>query len=299
MPSMFPVTPEPEQPVPVRPHFLESRIGRSLIRLTIFLVLTFALWWLVAGLMAPFAGALVTSAISLGATALGTTAVVMRIYERQPLSAVGLFWNRLGGTHLALGLGLGSGMSLLIAAIQWSSGWARLERGPLPPDAGLTIPFWVFVLAIGATGEELLFRGYAFQNLIRAFGPWFSVLSTSVLFGLGHSANPAFSRVSLLNTALFGILFGYAYWRTRDLWLPLGMHFAWNFTLAAIGANISGLKIKLMGLSMTSAGSPLWSGGDYGPEASLITTLVLTAAVIFLWKAPTARQENGLLAELP
>src|SRR5579884_2099647 len=67
MPSMFPVTPEPEQPVPVRPHFLESRIGRSLIRLTIFLVLTFALWWLVAGLMAPFAGALVTSAISLGA----------------------------------------------------------------------------------------------------------------------------------------------------------------------------------------------------------------------------------------
>jgi membrane protease YdiL (CAAX protease family) len=224
---------------------------------------------------------------------------MMRIYEMQPLSAVGLFWNRLGGIHLALGLGLGSGMSLLITAIQWSCGWARFERGPLPPDAGLTIPFWIFVLAIGAAGEELLFRGYAFQNLIRAFGPWFSVISTSVLFGLGHSANPAFSRVSLLNTALFGLLFGYAYWRTRDLWLPLGMHFAWNFTLAAIGANISGLKIRLMGLSVRSAGSCLWSGGDYGPEASLITTLVLTAVVIFLWKAPTARQEDGILAGLP
>ncbi|HYM10028.1 MAG TPA: CPBP family intramembrane glutamic endopeptidase, partial [Bryobacterales bacterium] len=133
-------------------------------------------------------------------------------------------------------------------------------------------------------------------HLIRACGPWISIVSTSALFGWMHSANPAFSRISMLNTALFGAVFGYAYWQTLDLWLPLGMHFAWNFSLATIGANVSGLKIKLMGISVASAGSPLWSGGDYGPEGSLLTTLVLAAIGVLLWKAPLGRQRQGILS---
>lgn len=261
------------------------------------MVVSFVLWWLVAGLIAPFVDVLVASALSLGLAMLITTTAMMRIYEMQPVLDVGLFLNGIGARHLGIGLALGAASSLLVAAVQWAAGWVRFERVAFLSHGLLTVSFWFLVLLIGATGEELLFRGYAFQQLIRAVGPWFSIASTSLLFAWGHSANPAFSRIGMANTALFGILFGYAYWRTRDLWLPLGIHFAWNFSLAIVGANVSGLKIKLMGISMVAAGSPAWSGGEYGPEASLLTTMVLAAVAMFVWKAPLGRQQRGLLAD--
>lgn len=275
---------------------LSTRISTSLIRLTVFVVVTIVLWWFLAGVIAPLVvETVVTSALSLGLTVLTTTAVMMRIYEMRPFYTVGLFFNRPGAAHLGIGLALGAGSSLLVVGVQRVFGWVRFERVAFLPDELLTLSFWFLILLIGAAGEELLFRGYGFQHLIRAFGPWFSITSTSVLFAWGHSANPAFSRPGLINTALFGLVFGYAYWRTRDLWLPLGMHFSWNFALATIGANVSGLKIKLMGVSLVGTGPPLWSGGDYGPEASVLTTMVLGGLGVLIWKVRLTRQVRGIL----
>ena len=294
-----PAAPDPEPAETSGLRSTPARIYRSLLRLTVFAGITFFFWWLFARLLSPFAEGLITSIFSLGLAVLISTAGMMQLYESQPFYAVGLFANRTGAHHLGVGLALGAGAALPIIALQWACGWVRIERAPFPPGGALTTVFWFVVLFTGATGEELLFRGYGFQNLIRAFGPWFSILSTSILFGLGHDANPAFSRVAMVNTVLFGLVFGYGYWRTRDLWLPLGMHFAWNLTLAAAGANISGLKIKLLGLSVVSAGSPLWSGADYGPEGSLLTTFVLATAGVILWRAPLGRQDGGILAGRP
>jgi membrane protease YdiL (CAAX protease family) len=281
---------------PGRRPLIPQRVSASLLRLAVFAVVTVVLWLFLVSLAGPFTEVLVASALSLGAATMTTTAVMMRIYEMRPFYAVGLFVNRLGMLHFGIGLVLGAGSSLFVVTVQWAFGWARFQRVAVLSHGALTLTFWFAILFIGALGEELLFRGYGFQHLIRACGPAFSILSTSVLFGWMHSANPSFSRVSMVNTALFGLVFGYAYWKTLDLWLPLGMHFAWNVGLATIGANVSGLRIKLMGVSVVSAGPPLWSGGDYGPEASLLATLVLAAIAIFLWKAPLGRQGDGILA---
>ena len=273
-----------------------AQFFRSLIRLVVFFLSTWAAWWFLAKLITPLVDMLVASAVSLALAVVATTTIMMRIYELRPFYMVGFFWNRAAGAHLGAGLALGAGSSLLVVAVQWAGGWARFERMAPIPDAGATFTFGFVILVVGAAGEELLFRGYGFQHLICAFGPWFSILFTSALFALAHTANPAFSRLSMMNTGLFGLVFGYAYWRTRDLWLPLGMHFAWNFSLATIGATVSGLKIKLTAVSVVSAGSRLWSGGDYGPEASLVTSITLLATLVFLWKRPPARQEQGILA---
>jgi membrane protease YdiL (CAAX protease family) len=274
-----------------------ARVGSSLIRLTVSLVVFVVLWWLIGGLLAQPLGILMASALSIGLAMLITTAMMMRLYETRSFLDVGLFFNGIGAHHFGLGLALGAGSSLAIVAVHWAAGWVRFERVAFLPHGFLTVSVWFGVLLIGAMGEELLFRGYPFQQVIRAAGPWFSILFAAFLFAWMHSANPAFSRIGMLNTTVFGLLFGYAYWRTRDLWLPLGMHFAWNFTLAIAGANVSGLKIKLMGISMVVTGPPAWSGGEYGPEASLITTMVLIGVGAFLWKAPLERQRRGLLAD--
>lgn len=273
-------------------------ILRSLLRAVVFVVITYYfLWRGVASLIVPFvADRLVASAVSLGVAVLVSTALMMRLFEMRPFYHVGFFANRAGAVHLGVGVALGAGSSLLIVGVQWTFGWVEMERDPNPESWMATLSFGLIVLVMGAVGEELLFRGYAFQYLIRAFGPWVSILSTSLLFGWAHTPNPSFTRVSMINTAMFGAVFGYAYWRTRDLWLPLGMHWAWNFSLATIGANVSGIKMKLLGVSVVSTGPALWSGGDYGPEASLLATFALVAAAAFLWRVRLDRQLQGILA---
>jgi hypothetical protein len=42
----------------------------------------------------------------------------------------------------------------------------------------------------------------------------------------------------------------------------------------------------------------LWSGGGYGPEASVLTSAVLIPLFVYLWKAPIRRQPSPL-TDLP
>jgi len=82
--------------------------------------------------------------------------------------------------------------------------------------------------------------------------------------------------------------------RSRDLWLPMGLHFGWNFTLPLFGVNVSGLRMKVTGYEMSWTAGSLWSGGVYGPEASVLTSVVLIALFVYLYKAPIRRQVSAL-----
>ena len=104
-------------------------------------------------------------------------------------------------------------------------------------------------------------------------------LPVGVLFALLHSSNPNATWFGLANTGAFGILFGYAYLRSRDLWLPIGLHMGWNFTLPLFGVNLSGLRMNVTGYEMSWTAGALWSGGEYGPEASILTSAVVLRAV--------------------
>jgi hypothetical protein len=78
------------------------------------------------------------------------------------------------------------------------------------------------------------------------------------------------------------------------LWLPIGLHFGRNFTLPLFGVNVSGLRMKVTGYEMSWTAGHLWSGGDYGPEASLLTSVVLFVLAVYLWKARIRRQPSPL-----
>jgi membrane protease YdiL (CAAX protease family) len=118
-----------------------------------------------------------------------------------------------------------------------------------------------------------------------------------VLFGALHASNPHVTNLGLANTAGFGMLFGYAFLRSRDLWLPFGLHFGWNFTLPFFGTSVSGIRIGVTGYELQWKAGALWSGGEYGPEASILTSVVLLLLWVFLWKAPVRPQPNLLLDE--
>jgi hypothetical protein len=131
--------------------------------------------------------------------------------------------------------------------------------------------------------------------MVGTFGTWATVLPMGVLFGLAHSTNEHVRPLALFNTMAWGVLLGYSVLRSGDLWLAIGLHFGWNWTLPLFGVNLSGFNIRVTNYSMTWTAGELWSGGAYGPEGGILCTLVLGALIIFLWKAPILQQNLPLI----
>ena len=131
--------------------------------------------------------------------------------------------------------------------------------------------------------EELLFRGILFRWLEQFGGSWFALALTSALFGLGHIFNPGATPLSSFAIAIeAGVLLGGAYMLTRSLWMPIGLHAAWNFTQGEIfDVNVSGMEVHGL-VTARMSGPEILSGGSFGLEASLIAMVLATAAGIVL-----------------
>ncbi|MGD0667595.1 MAG: type II CAAX endopeptidase family protein [Bryobacteraceae bacterium] len=220
--------------------------------------------------------------------------ISLRIHHGLRLWDAGLWWRRASAVNLGLGVAGGVGAACLVLVPPLIIGAARIESTASEPGSWGSVVFLAIVLAMGATGEELFFRGYGFQVLLNVAGPFATILPVGVVFALLHSGNPHATWFAIANTAGFGILFGYAYWRSLDLWLPIGLHFGWNLTLPLFGVNLSGLTMRVTGYAMTWSAGKLWSGGDYGPEASVLTSAAMVALCVYLWKAPVRRQISPL-----
>jgi hypothetical protein len=184
----------------------------------------------------------------------------------------------------------GAGGALLVMLLPVVAGAASFERIPAPEHIWASLAFVSIVLLFGAFGEEMLFHGYAFQLLVRRMGAFATILPAAVIFGLAHVGNPNSTLLGIGNTMLWGVLFGYAYWRTTALWLPIGLHFGWNVALPLFGANLSGFTMGVTGLTLHWNRSVLWSGGDYGPEGSLLTTAIVIVLFVVLQRF-TVEQE--------
>ena len=269
---------------------------RVLLKVVVYAVFSFLGLLLLGRVLVWLGGFLLGITLSLLIAAIASNALMMRIYERLRLADIGLRWNAAGARNLGIGLLGGIGAACLVL-----SGPMLFRAAYLAPvlqsDANWrTFLFVPLMLLCGAAGEEMLFRGYAFQVLLRAWGPYATILPVSILFAALHANNPNATWLGLGNTAGFGVLFGYAFLRSADLWLPIGLHFGWNFTLPLFGVNISGITMRVTGYALEWRAGPLWSGGAYGPEASILTSIVLFALALYVWKAPVSRNVAPLLA---
>jgi membrane protease YdiL (CAAX protease family) len=256
-----------------------------LLRVGLYILLAWMGLLLFPAVLFPLSGILAAATLSSFAAAAVANAVVVRIYERGRLADVGLGWSPSSGREVLSGAGAGAAAALCVVIIPVALRIAKFGRVP----AGVEHPWASFAfdglaLFFGVMGEELLFRGYAFQLLIRSVGPFATILPTSVIFGLMHSGNRDVNGLGIVNTVAWGILLGYAVWRTGALWLPIGLHFGWNIALPLLGSNLSGFTMGVTGYTLEWNVGVLWSGGGYGVEGSLLTTGIVVALFFALRK---------------
>lgn len=228
--------------------------------------------------------------------ALIANSISLKIFEPRPLSDIGIAPTRAGGRNLAIGCLMGLATAMLVILPALGTGLASLKPAVGPTPAGAA---WITVLlAIGSAGEEVAFHGYGFQILLRSAGLATVILPTGALFALLHGGNPDSTPLALVNTAIFGALFGWAFVRSRDLWFPIGLHYGWNLALPLFGVNVSGYTMRLTAVSLEWNADPLVSGGGYGIEGSILASAALVAMAIGIARAPVTPQ-RAPLAERP
>ena len=198
------------------------------------------------------------------------------------------------GWALQFVLGCGIGLLLVMVAVIPVAIWGGvIFRTTVSTFNVARAAIVLFVLISGALAEELMFRGYPFQRLVEGIGAAGAIVVFSVLFGVVHLSNPGASVWGLVNTVAIGVLFALAYLRTRALWLPLGIHFAWNTTLGLVlGLPVSGLRLFNVVVHATAIGPKWLTGGSYGIEASAPGALAIVAGLVIIWKAPLHQIEN-------
>ena len=296
-----------------KPFVLFNNAGRlrSGWRVAIFLVL----WILFSGIL----GAVVFTAIELAtrgplgvaprfavgsAISLVATIVVGwlcgRWLEELPYRSLGAGFSRGCLRHLLLGLligGLSLAISVGIAAAVGNYGFTlNLTTSPIQLVSALAQAFLVLALAAGF--EEAFFRGYMFQTLSRSGLAWLAIALTAAFFGAVHIGNPNSGTISSIDTVIAGILFGIAYLKTRDLWFPFGIHLMWNWVQGSVfGIEVSGLtELSAVSILKEVDGGPVWlTGGDYGIEGGLASTVALVATCVLIYFMPL-RPDSELLS---
>ena len=222
------------------------------------------------------ASTLVRSAIAIGIVLLVYKLAIRHLGE-QPRDDL-----RLSDAPKGLGLGLLLGFlifSLIVGVAAIADVYNIIGAG----GTGELLRVLVTIAILPGFMEELLFRGILFRWLEEFAGSWFALAMTSALFGLAHMFNPNATALSSFAIALeAGVLLGGSYMLTRNLWMAIGLHAAWNFTQGWIfDVPVSGTDQNGL-VEAQLSGPELLSGGAFGLEASLIAMVVATAAGVAL-----------------
>src|ERR1044071_662504 len=124
--------------------------------------------------------------------------------------------------------------------------------------------------------------------MARSHLAWVAVIITSIIFSYGHLQNPnAVPGFTFANTAIAGVWLAIAYLKTRNLWFPLGIHWAWNWTMGAVlGLPVSGIeRLTPEPLWRAVDLGPAWlTGGSYGIEGGAACAIALVASTLFIWR---------------
>lgn len=265
-------------------RILRSAPVRLVLGLAIVIAGTVAAQLLDKALHLP---ALVAHVVAIAAC-VGAYVGFVRLVERRPVVELGAAG---AGGEVARGALVGAALFGATMALLTLAHVAHITRG----DGWRALALQLAGALTAAFCEEILVRGVLFRIVAESLGSLIAVALSAAIFGVLHAFNPGATLVSTLSIAFeAGVLLAAAYAYSGRLWLPIGLHFAWNFTEGGVfGASVSGHPGHGL-LRSTFDGPTLLSGGAFGPEASVVAVgLCFAVGVAFL---VAARRQGRLVA---
>ena len=212
------------------------------------------------------------------ATTLGLYALLVRLLERHWPTDLSL---RRLIPHTLLGLLVGGICMVLVVSTIVASGCATVTwRGFSEEGQWRAIMLFLAV----AVGEEIICRGVLFRWIDERWNTGAALLISALFFGLGHLPNDHATWWSSLAISIeAGLLLAAAYKWSGTLWVPIGIHWAWNYVQGNVfGLAVSGTHAGTTMLMTTVNGPDIITGGAFGPEASIISVFICTLYTIVL-----------------
>jgi len=214
----------------------------------------------------------------LGETAvLGLYAVWVKVFERRKVSEL-----RLQGAFpdLLTGLLIGGLFISCVVGVLALMGVYRVDAVTID-WVGLLLSFAAF--SVVAVCEEVLFRGILFRMIDERYGALLAFIISSLTFGAVHLMTVDF-WTALAISAEAGFMLAAAYKFRNNLWIPIGIHWAWNFTLGPVfGVGVSGISEDAYAIIPEISGPYILTGGNNGFEGSIVTLLIGVAVGIVLY----------------
>jgi membrane protease YdiL (CAAX protease family) len=216
-----------------------------------------------------------------------STYAARRYIDHRSFSSLGLKWTPNALKHVILGFIIAGLLMAVIFFVSLALGWLEVNAYAWQKQSTIqvlsTLGIWFIFNVFISWGEELLSRGYWFQNLRDGISTHAAVILTSVMFAILHAMNLNATTVAILWLIPAGLFLVYGLLRTKQLWLPLGLHLGWNFFQGPIfGFPISGLETFSL-IEHTNTGPTVWTGGMFGPEAGLIVLPVLVIGTLIIY----------------
>jgi membrane protease YdiL (CAAX protease family) len=209
---------------------------------------------------------------------IGVAWLFRRFVDRKSLVSLGFEFSRYKNDFL---FGLIAGFGLIAAGFVLLMLLGNLTISETNFNLPLILGY-ILLFAIGSLNEEIMVRGYIMNNLFDSVDKYIALLIASLLFAVMHLANANITFLSVTNIFLAGILLGIYYVHKQNLWLPISLHFSWNFFQGPIfGFEVSGVEVNGF-ISQEVQGSELLTGGEFGFEGSIIATFLMMTAIIFL-----------------
>ena len=208
----------------------------------------------------------------------------VKVIEKNSLSSLG-FVKKNWLKYLGWGILLSLLQMGVIALVYQVGGIGTFELNELSLEPILFIlglfPFW---LLQGGT-EEVATRGWLLTRIAARTNLPLAIAISSSLFGILHLGNAGVTFISLLNIVLDGVLAGLLLIYTDSIWLVVAQHGTWNYVQGnLLGFQVSGTGADASIFSFTMGSGPDWlTGGEFGAEGSIITTLVLLVSVVIVY----------------
>jgi len=218
----------------------------------------------------------------------GSVYIARRWLDKKSFESLGLKLSRQAWIDILAGIGITFILMAFIYIVMLGLGWLTFtgfawQFDPIGTVITGVLTFLIVFLFVG-WNEELLSRGYHLQTIASGLNLFWGVVISSAVFGFLHIFNPNATWVSVAGIFFAGIFLAYAYIRTKQLWLSIGLHIGWNFFEGVVfGFPVSGLSriYKLLRIQVT--GPDLWTGGAFGPEAGLIVLPALIVGIVLIY----------------
>ena len=139
--------------------------------------------------------------------------------------------------------------------------------------------------------EEIVFRGYIMTKFFQKTNELKALLFSSLIFAAFHLMNPHLSIIAIIEIFFAGIIIGYAYLKTKNIWFVTFLHWGWNWLQTMVGFNVSGQDFYSV-LNFSHLEQNVWTGGNFGFEGSILSVISMILMYAILATLKTNKLTN-------